>query len=77
MAKRTLLGWVLGGQKLGAGEMSINLMWSEPERSLDDLLRESFSLDSFGIYCNKSSGSIEDQRAMKILQDTVKKASDK
>ncbi len=77
MAKRTLLGWVMAGRKLQdeAEDSHINVI-NVGNEHLDNLLRSSFSLDSYGIYTQDTVGSVEDRRALEILNSTVKKVKD-
>ncbi|XP_031356651.1 uncharacterized protein LOC116180680 [Photinus pyralis] len=79
LAKRTLLGWVLAGKTDTNRNVrsSVNLMQLSENEKLDDLIKLSFSLDSFGVYNDTVAGSVEDRRAVKMLEDTVKKVDGK
>ncbi len=77
MAKRTALGWVMAGKKIAPGhtDLNVNVCTAGEEENLDSLIRHYFSLDSYGVYPQTTTGSIEDRRALDILEKTVKRVN--
>ncbi len=78
MVKRTVLGWVLGGRKIGEkSNTSINVCQQLNTEDLEKLMKMNFSLEAFGLPVQESRGSIEDKKALTILEVTSKKENKK
>ncbi|KAL0881944.1 hypothetical protein ABMA27_001700 [Loxostege sticticalis] len=77
VATRTLLGWVVHGganSKTKPIDFVNHAVLDEPSlESLDSLVRESFKIDALGISKHPQSFGSQHQRAIRILDDTVRR----
>jgi len=80
VATRTILGWVLEGNLNGSGAPSMYYMAGSREEldlSLHNLIKESFRNEDFDIRPSTSRHTIEDQKALQIMEKTTVKIGDR
>ncbi len=76
---RTVLGWVLQGKLMSSNQVggTFCIEGVPLEATLDDLIRESYKLDDYGVKNEDDKKmSIQDQRALKIMEHTTRQRDD-
>ncbi|CAL8128201.1 unnamed protein product [Orchesella dallaii] len=80
VATRTILGWVLEGNLKGNGNGTmyyLNASASELDLTLHNLMKESFKNEDFGIKPLPSRHSLEEKKALQIMESTTIKIDDR
>lgn len=76
---RTVLGWVLQGKLMSSNSVggTFCIEGVPMQATLDDLIRESYKLDDYGVKNeDEKRMSLQDQRALKIMEDTTRQSDD-